>query len=647
MFAPPAAKAQTKAAARPPRKEAPAHSTQIARPSRGGTVEQGHRLQRSMGNQAMLRLLGQGAKNLTRNEPDDHNKQEAGPARLNARRAGPGLWWDFSKIPIVPPEQPKRLEARSWLGASRLPGIIQAKLVVGEVNDPLEHEADRVANQVMGMAEATAPARPTPTAIQMKCAGCEEEDRKKGAMQHLAVRTAQSVEGGEEDNTLGGQMTIFRKAAIAAHSPTAPEPASSTTGGLARRKAGGESLSAATLHRMENAFGRDFSRVRVHCDAEAGEMSRQLSALAFTHGNHIFFGSGKYDPEGAHGKRLLAHELTHVVQQGQAAQQAGSEGDPVTARETAKPAIQRTADWAAGSVHQTNNLANSVLNGPPVGVTIPKINGTIVGDGGAVRAALAKPTVSFSAVAPPAPAPPAPAPPAPGPPAPAPPAPAPKPPTPAPQAPTPAPPAPAPPAPAPPAPAPPAPAPAPPAPAPPVPAPGATVNAKVATVPANTGSFDETVLAAGPWTLAVPKATVGAEISSLTQCTGAGNSTFHAIGDPSDAHMFAANRRHEDHHAADFHDAFIGKIVPWDAKLTAAKAAGTAFNGPTQAAAEAALHAAMGGTPDQVADAFTNTCAGAIAAFHATPAGGPVQAPTGATASADCSTSSAKYHNPS
>ena len=88
-------------------------------------------------------------------------------------------------------------------------------------------------------------------------------------------------------------------------------------------------------------------------------MSRQLSALAFTHGNHIFFGSGKYDPEGAHGKRLLAHELTHVVQQGQAAQQAGSEGDPVTARETAKPAIQRTADWAAGSVHQTNNLANS------------------------------------------------------------------------------------------------------------------------------------------------------------------------------------------------------------------------------------------------------------------------------------------------
>ena len=53
---------------------------------------------------------------------------------------------------------------------------------------------------------------------------------------------------------------------------------------------------------METAFGRDFSRVRVHRDSEAAELSHQLSALAFTHGNHIYFGSGKYDPEGSSGQ---------------------------------------------------------------------------------------------------------------------------------------------------------------------------------------------------------------------------------------------------------------------------------------------------------------------------------------------------------
>ena len=111
--------------------------------------------------------------------------------------------------------------------------------------------------------------------------------------------------------------------------------------------------------------------------------------------------------------------------------------------------------------------------------------------------------------------------------------------------------------------------------------------------------------------------------------------------------MQAANRRHEDHHAADHAAAFNATIMPWDAKLTSAKAAGMKFAGATAAEAEAALWAHMGGTPDEIADAFMARCAAAVVAYHGSAAGGPIGAPTDPQASPDCSTSSAKYTNPS
>jgi hypothetical protein len=81
--------------------------------------------------------------------------------------------------------------------------------------------------------------------------------------------------------------------------------------------------------------------------------------------------------------------------------------------------------------------------------------------------------------------------------------------------------------------------------------------------------------------------------------------------------------------------------------VTAAKTSGKKFHGATAADAEAALWAAMGGTPDQIADKYRNDCLAAGAAFHTTPKGGPISAGHDPQASADCSTSSAKYTNPS
>jgi hypothetical protein len=77
----------------------------------------------------------------------------------------------------------------------------------------------------------------------------------------------------------------------------------------------GQPLDAATRASMEPHFGHDFSKVRIHADARANESARSVNALAYTVGRQIVFDAGQYRPEAASGRRLLAHELTHVTQQ--------------------------------------------------------------------------------------------------------------------------------------------------------------------------------------------------------------------------------------------------------------------------------------------------------------------------------------------
>jgi len=81
------------------------------------------------------------------------------------------------------------------------------------------------------------------------------------------------------------------------------------------RKGAGQSMDPDSRTGMEQYFGRDFSRVRVHTDSFAGQTARDLKAEAFTIGHDVFFNSGRYNPSTRQGKQLIAHELTHVVQQ--------------------------------------------------------------------------------------------------------------------------------------------------------------------------------------------------------------------------------------------------------------------------------------------------------------------------------------------
>lgn len=84
---------------------------------------------------------------------------------------------------------------------------------------------------------------------------------------------------------------------------------------LNRSRSGGQPLPEADRSFMEKRFGVDFSGVRIHTDGNAVQMNRGLNAEAFTYGRDIYFGAGGYSPGTSSGKRLLAHELTHVVQQ--------------------------------------------------------------------------------------------------------------------------------------------------------------------------------------------------------------------------------------------------------------------------------------------------------------------------------------------
>ena len=96
----------------------------------------------------------------------------------------------------------------------------------------------------------------------------------------------------------------------------APVQESDLSAQLRLSKGKGNPMSPGILLEMNTAFGVDFSNVRIHTDTQSVEMNRKLGAHAFTNGNDIYFNQGKYAPETTEGKRLLAHELAHTIQQG-------------------------------------------------------------------------------------------------------------------------------------------------------------------------------------------------------------------------------------------------------------------------------------------------------------------------------------------
>jgi hypothetical protein len=246
-------------------------------------AERGDLLQRSVGGQAPQWPSSQPATSLSGNRLGGEDEREAWRETMTAGVMTRGVAYNFIEIPLFPSEQPHGSQTASPLSASPALGIMQRQLIVGQVDDPLEREADRVADAVMripdpGVSMAAGPAR---------------------------INRDYVVSTDPEHRQLHTQLS---SAPIAAS-----QPAPSVVHDALR--APGQPLDAVTRASFEPRFGHDFSRVRVHTDAVAASSARAANASAYTVGSHLVFGRQQYAPHTQQGQRLLAHELAHVVQQ--------------------------------------------------------------------------------------------------------------------------------------------------------------------------------------------------------------------------------------------------------------------------------------------------------------------------------------------
>jgi hypothetical protein len=138
-----------------------------------------------------------------------------------------------------------------------------------------------------------------------------------------------------------GRLPAVQRAGAGRHSPTSAPPIVHDV-----LRSLGQPLDAATRAFMEPRFGHDFSRVRVHADAKAAESARAVNALAYTVGRDMVFAAGRYAPTESGGRRLLAHELAHTVQQGGA---AAREDESFPISNAASPA-EREAEQVAATI---------------------------------------------------------------------------------------------------------------------------------------------------------------------------------------------------------------------------------------------------------------------------------------------------------
>lgn len=228
---------------------------------------------------------------------------------------------------------------------------VQAKLSIGKPNDTYEKEADATADKIVTKSEPSFfkgesffPARANPSTqkksdeeIQQKetteeiqekplASGLtptlqlepqeEVQQQKTPTIQKLPFEDIQKKEEEalqeKEDDDLKGVQNKTIGEGDEGNNAAVENTLKETRGK-------GVPLNSVTKNEMESGFGADFSGVRIHNDSKAAEMSQQLGAQAFTSGNDIYFNTGKYNPESAAGKHLLAHELTHTVQQGASA----------------------------------------------------------------------------------------------------------------------------------------------------------------------------------------------------------------------------------------------------------------------------------------------------------------------------------------
>ncbi|MEM8933017.1 MAG: DUF4157 domain-containing protein [Acidobacteriota bacterium] len=236
----------------------------------------------------------------------------------------------------------------------RLPNApgIQTKLTLGPAGDTYEQEAEKVSKDVMHTlrspsvesaggegSSATAQREFDDVGAESSVQRMDDEmdalasvQRVEDEMDGMASvqRVEDEMDGMASVQRMGDELDESAGLATVQRDPVGsldggPIDGSTESSIESARGSGGE-LDTAVREPMESAFGANFGGVRVHTDNQADTLNRQLNARAFTTGQDIFFRQGEYQPGSDGGQELLAHELTHVVQQnGDAVRQGGGE----------------------------------------------------------------------------------------------------------------------------------------------------------------------------------------------------------------------------------------------------------------------------------------------------------------------------------
>lgn len=219
--------------------------------------------------------------------------------------------------------------------------FFQTKLAVGEPGDKHEQEADSVADKVQkkteekkekpeiqqkgkeedkqGVAGGSAPKEEDKSKVSKKEEEKKESVQKKEKEEDKPVQKMSGSDKKEEDKTSvkkkednGVPTMVMTKEAGGVHPAAHPV---SLEERIKQSKGKGQTLPDEVRSLMETEIGADFAEVVIHTDNEAIAMNQELNSLAFTTGYDIYFNAGQYKPDTAAGQKLLAHELTHVVQQ--------------------------------------------------------------------------------------------------------------------------------------------------------------------------------------------------------------------------------------------------------------------------------------------------------------------------------------------
>lgn len=228
-------------------------------------------------------------------------------------------------------------------------GDLQAKLEVSSPRDPAEREAERVADEVMRMSTSENGPRTRGSVENRESAGSTVageslERRADERLQRLCSECTDRLDAGKPLNCpeceaeLGDEVAIQRDVSSVDAGASRVDGASGRT--IQAARSGGRPLPDSTRSFFEPRFGTDFSNVRVHTGPRADRAARSVNASAFTLGSDVVFRSGAYQPASRSGRQLLAHELTHVVQQGEGA-----------------PQIQRKLDDSYRDVHLPRQIA--------------------------------------------------------------------------------------------------------------------------------------------------------------------------------------------------------------------------------------------------------------------------------------------------